>query len=120
LAAASSRKHAAIAPRYPEVRAVIAKSFARIHRHNLINFGILPLTFVNPDDWENIEAGDVLRLLDVREALRHGNQLKVINQTEDETYATERAMTARQVEMILAGNLVNLFRARYKAHKQTT
>jgi aconitate hydratase len=56
----------------------------------------------------------------VREALRHGNRLKVINQTKDETYATERAMTARQVEMILAGSLVNLFRARYKAHKQTT
>jgi aconitate hydratase len=113
----SSREHAAIGPRYLGVRAVITKSFARIHWQNLINFGILPLTFVDPDDWEMIEQGDVLRLLDVREAIRHGNQLKVINQTKHQTYATEHAMTARQVEMILAGSLINLFRARHNKHQ---
>jgi aconitate hydratase len=114
----SSREHAAIGPRYLGIRAVIAKSFARIHWQNLINFGILPLTFVAPDDWAKIEPGDVLRLLDVRQAITHGSRLKVINQTKDETYATEHAMTARQVEMILAGSLINLFRARHKTHQQ--
>jgi aconitate hydratase len=114
----SSREHAAIAPRYLGVRAVIAKSFARIHWQNLINFGILPLTFVDPDDWAKIEPGDVLRLPDAREAIRHGNQLRVINQTKHEAYVTEHAMTARQVEMILAGSLINLFRARHKTHQQ--
>jgi aconitate hydratase len=83
----SSREHAAIGPRYLGVRAVIAKSFARIHWQNLINFGILPLTFVDPDDWAKIAPGDVLRLPDAREAIRHGTQLQVINQTKHEKIA---------------------------------
>jgi len=83
---------------------------------HLINFGILPLTFVDPDDWAKIEPGDVLRLSDAREAIRHGTQLQVINQTKHETCATEHTMTARQVEMILAGSLINLFRARHATY----
>jgi aconitate hydratase len=76
------------------------------------------LTFVDPDDWAKIEPGDVLRLPDAREAIRHGNQLRVINQTKHEAYVTEHAMTARQVKMILAGSLINLFRARHATHQQ--
>jgi aconitate hydratase len=76
------------------------------------------LTFVDPDDWAKIAPGDVLRLPDAREAIRHGTQLQVINQAKRETYVTEHAMTARQVEMILAGSLINLFRARHKTHQQ--
>jgi aconitate hydratase len=64
----SSREHAAIAPKYLGLKAVIAKSFARIHRQNLINFGILPLTFANPNDWERIDRDDVLVLPDIRAA----------------------------------------------------
>jgi aconitate hydratase len=108
----SSREHAAIAPRYLGLKAVIAKSFARIHQQNLLNFGILPLTFINPADWENINQNDVLILFDLREAIRSGNQVKVMNKTKGETYITEHAMTDRQVKMVLAGSLINLMRER--------
>jgi aconitate hydratase len=106
----SSREHAAIAPRYLGLKAVIAKSFARIHWQNLVNFGILPLTFVDPADWEKINQNDLLILPDLREAIRRGNQVRVINKTKGETYATEHVMTERQVEMVLAGSLINLMR----------
>ncbi len=108
----SSREHAAIAPRYLGLKAVIANGFARIHRQNLLNFGILPLTFVNPADWEKIHQNDVLVLSGLREAIRRGSQVKVINKTKKETYITEHAMTERQIEMVLAGSLINLMRER--------
>lgn len=106
----SSREHAALAPRYLGLKAVIAKSFARIHLQNLSNFGILPLTFINPDDWEKIAQGDVLSIRDVRNTIRQGNRVTVINLTRNETYETEHPMTPRQVEMVLAGSLINLVR----------
>jgi aconitate hydratase len=109
----SSREHAAIAPRYLGLKAVIAKSLARIHEQNLLNFGILPLTFVNPADWEKITENDVFVLSDLREAIRRGNQVKVINKTSGETYITEHVMTARQIDMVLAGSLINLMRERH-------
>jgi aconitate hydratase len=112
----SSREHAAIAPRYLGVKAVIAQSFARMHWQNLINFGILPLTFASPDDWNRIAPGDVLRLPDVREAIQRGNQVQTLNQSKGETYMTTHAMTDRQVQMLLAGSLINLFRARQAVH----
>jgi aconitate hydratase len=108
----SSREHAAMAPRYLGVKAVVAKSFARIHWQNLINFGILPLTFANPDDWHRIAPGDILRLPDVREAIQRGNQVHILNQHKNETYMAEHAMTDRQVQVLLAGSLINLYRAR--------
>ena len=108
----SSREHAAIAPRYLGLKAVIAKSFARIHRQNLINFGILPLTFADPNDWEKIDQDDVLSLPDIRAAIPQGVQVKVINKTKGETYKAEHALTGRQVEMILSGSLLNLMRKR--------
>jgi aconitate hydratase len=112
----SSREHAAIAPRYLGVKAVVAKSFARIHWQNLINFGILPLTFTNPDDWNRIAPGDILRLPDVREAIHRGTKVRILNQHKNETYMAEHAMTDRQVQMLLAGSLINLFRARHAVH----
>jgi aconitate hydratase len=69
----SSREHAAIAPRYLGVRAVIAKSFARIHWQNLVNFGVLPLMFANPDDHERIRQDDVLEFADPPAAVRQEN-----------------------------------------------
>jgi aconitate hydratase len=108
----SSREHAAIAPRYLGLKVVIAKSFARIHWQNLVNFGILPLTFVNPADWERINQNDLLTLSNVREGIRRGNQVNVINKTKGESYPTEHVMTERQVEMVLAGSLINLMRKR--------
>jgi aconitate hydratase len=106
----SSREHAAIAPRYLGVRAVIAEGFARIHRQNLCNFGILPLTFVNPGDRGKIEQGDVLMIDAVREGITRGPSIKIINKTRDEVYETEHAMSDRQVKMVLAGSLINLVR----------
>jgi aconitate hydratase len=112
----SSREHAAIGPRYLGAKAVIAKSFARIHRQNLINFGILPLTFANPDDWNKIAPEHVLRLPDVREAIQCSNQVQILNQSTGETYIAEHGTTDRQVRMLLAGSLINLFRARQAVH----
>ena len=110
----SSREHAAIAPRYLGLKAVIANGFARIHRQNLLNFGILPLTFVNPADWEKINQNDVLVLAGLREAIQRGNWVKVVNKTKAETYITEHGMTDRQIEMVLAGSLINVMRERYR------
>ncbi|MCK9622321.1 MAG: aconitate hydratase [Methylobacter sp.] len=104
----SSREHAALGPRYLGVKAVIAKSFARIHLQNLSNFGILPLIFTDPDDWNKIAQDDTLSIPDVRNAIRQGNSVKVINLTRNETYETEHRMTHYQVEMVLAGSLINL------------
>jgi aconitate hydratase len=112
----SSREHAAVGPRYLGVKAVIAKSFARIHRQNLINFGILPLTFAHPDDWDRIAPGHVLRLPDVREAIQRGTQVHILNQRTNETYIAEHGMTDRQVQMLLVGSLINLLRARQVGH----
>ncbi len=108
----SSREHAAIAPRSLGLRAVIAKSFARIHGQNLANFGILPLVFVDPADWEKIAPNDVLVLPEIARAIRAGSRIEVVNETKGETYAASHAMTARQVEMVLAGSLINLMRGR--------
>ncbi|MDD5579441.1 MAG: aconitate hydratase [Methylobacter sp.] len=106
----SSREHAALGPRYLGLKAVLAISFARIHLQNLSNFGILPLTFVDPEDWEKIAQGDVLSIPDVRNAIRTGSRVKVINLFKNESYETEHPMTPRQVEMVLAGSLINLVR----------
>ena len=104
----SSREHAALGPRYLGVIAVIAKSFARIHLQNLSNFGILPLIFTNPEDWKKISQGDKLSITDARNAISKGNRIQVTNLTKDETYETEHLMTPYQVEMVLAGSLINL------------
>jgi aconitate hydratase len=106
----SSREHAALAPRYLGLEAVVARSFARIHWKNLINFGVLPLTFVSPDDRRHIVQGDVLILDNVRRAIRTGKPLRVVNKTKKETYLAEHTMTDQQVEIVLAGGLINRFR----------
>lgn len=109
----SSREHAALAPRYLGVQAVIAKSFARIHWQNLINFGILPLTFVNAAECQNVVEGDVLQLANIRTAVRKGEPLELYNATRDEVYQVQHSMSDRQVEIVLAGGQINLFRKRY-------
>ncbi|NOT11608.1 MAG: aconitate hydratase [Methylococcaceae bacterium] len=113
----SSREHAALGPRYLGVKAIIAKSFARIHLQNLSNFGILPLIFINPEDWKMISKGDKLSIPNVQDAIRKGNRIRVTNLTKDETYDTAHPMTPYQVEMVLAGSLINL--VKQKKLKQT-
>jgi aconitate hydratase len=106
----SSREHAALAPRYLGLRAVIAKSFARIHWQNLINYGILPLTLENPKDYNRIDQGDLLVIRDVRTALQHTQPVRILNQTKNQTYTVHHKMSPRQVEMILEGSLINKVR----------
>ncbi|HEX3035216.1 MAG TPA: aconitate hydratase [Thermodesulfobacteriota bacterium] len=106
----SSREHAALAPRYLGLKAVIAKGFARIHWQNLINFGILPLTFTNPADYEKIEQGDKIEIPDARNAIQKGNKVNIINKTKNEGYEAEHAMSDRQVEMVLEGSLISIVR----------
>jgi aconitate hydratase len=96
------------------LRAVIAKSFARIHRQNLVNFGILPLTFVDKADHGRIVEGDELALPDITHALRSGERIELVNQSKDESYFTEHGLSDRQVEIVLVGGQINLFRKRHK------
>ena len=107
----SSREHAALAPRFLGLRAVLVKSFARIHRQNLTNFGILPLVFANGSDFDKIEQGDELELRDVRAGIQHENQtVEVYNKTKDETYQATHTMTPREVEMVLHGSQINVIK----------
>jgi aconitate hydratase len=106
----SSREHAALAPRYLGVKAVIAKSFARIHLQNLSNFGILPLIFTHPEDWEKIHQGDMLAIPDVLKLIQQRPNVKIINLTRNETYETTHPLTPSQVEMVRMGSLINLVR----------
>ena len=110
----SSREHAAIAPRYLGLRAVMAKSFARIHWQNLINFGILPLTFSDPADWERIDVNDTLVISDVRQSIEQGQGVTLFNQTQNHSIEVSFRLTDRQIEMILAGALINVVRKKYK------
>lgn len=106
----SSREHAALAPRYLGLKAVIAKSFARIHEANLINFGILPLTFVNDADYDSLEQGDVWEIRHVRETLPKSDTLTVHNLTKGTSFQVKHRLTPRQVQIILAGGLLNWVR----------
>ncbi|MGD8495345.1 MAG: aconitate hydratase [Gemmatimonadales bacterium] len=102
----SSREHAALAPRHLGVRAKLVKSYARIHRENLVNFGILPLTFVNPDDYGKIERGDRLEMSGLRETLGEGRPIEIrIVRDGEETARVEGALglSDRDVGMLLAG-----------------
>jgi aconitate hydratase len=107
----SSREHAALAPMYLGVKAVFAKTFARMHHTNLINFGILPLRFVDEADYERLNAGDVLEIPNVRQAIRDGSQLTVRNVTQRYEFTAHHDLTPRQVEIALAGGLLNRVRS---------
>ncbi len=109
----SSREHAALAPAYLGVRAVIAKSFARIHWQNLVNFGVLPLTFADPGDYDRLQQDDELELVDLRKTLARGDsELGAVNQGRDERYTLRHALSPRQVEVILAGGLIPWIRGK--------
>jgi aconitate hydratase len=99
----SSREHAAICPSFLGVRAVLARSMERIHTANLINFGIVPLTFKEEADYESIEQGDVLEIPDVRKALEEGGAIVVKDVTKDKQFEVEYNLSDRQKSMLLAG-----------------
>ena len=101
----SSREHAALVPLYLGVRAVIAKSFARIHAANLINAGILPLTFKNPDDYDRLSQGDVLSLSGIYAGMDRG-EITLKDESSGAEIALTCAFTARQKAMLKAGGLL--------------
>lgn len=109
----SSREHAALAPMYLGVKAILAKSFARIHRANLVNFGILPLTFVSEADYDKTNTNDVLEIASVRKQLANGDKLAVTNRSTGEIFTVFHGLTPRQAEIILAGGLLNYTRSRH-------
>jgi aconitate hydratase len=103
----SSREHAAMCPMYVGIKAILAKSFARIHRDNLINYAVLPLTFVNASDYDAIEPEDLLDMPDVRVRLEAGDtQLVIHNRTRSTTIETLLEVTPRQRQILLAGGLL--------------
>ncbi len=104
----SSREHAAICPMHLGVRAVIAKSFERIHTANLINFGILPLTFANERDYDAIDQKDELKIDAVRTAIMDGKPLTVQNITKGTSFQVNCTLSSRQKQIILAGGALNV------------
>lgn len=104
----SSREHAAIAPRYLGLRAVIAKSYARIHWQNLANFGVLALVFDDPNDYERINVGDRLRLPGLHAALSPEGDptIRVSNTTRNEEYVVHHRLSSRQREAVMAGGII--------------
>lgn len=109
----SSREHAALVPLYLGVRAVIAKSFARIHKANLVNAGILPLEFTNPDDYDRINLNDALVLENLFAGLE-GQDIQLTDQTSGAKFTLKCDISSRQAEIIKAGGLLNFTREKAK------
>ena len=103
----SSREHAALVPLYLGIRAVVAKSFARIHVNNLINSGIIPLTFKNAEDYDKIDKFDVVTLKDVKSAILNDTDVVLVNETKGEEYILKGGFTERQKNMLTFGGLLN-------------
>ncbi|GIN20142.1 MAG TPA: aconitate hydratase [Bacillus bacterium] len=110
----SSREHAALAPRYLGLRVALVKDFARIHWQNLVNFGVLPLTFVNADDYAQIEQGDILQLSDLRNKVKQGNEFTINVKGKNTSIMVTHALSERQVEVMLKGGLINLVKERIR------
>lgn len=103
----SSREHAALAPRYLGLRLVIAKSFARIHWQNLINFGILPLTFVSPADYDLLNIGDFVHIKQVPQFLKKGETIIAVIEGINKEIPLHHALSPRQVDILMEGGLIN-------------
>ncbi len=103
----SSREHAALCPMYLGVKAVIAKSFERIHADNLVNFGIVPLTFTSSSDYDSIDAGDKLEVSDCKKAIGTGSAVQIKNTTKGTTIKCIASLSDRQRKIVLAGGLLN-------------
>jgi aconitate hydratase len=106
----SSREHAALAPLQLGVKGVIAKSFARIHMANLINSGIIPMTFADEADYDKIDNDDELVLENAREQIKNGRELIIKNKTKNKDIKVIVSLSSRQVEIMLEGGLLNYTR----------
>jgi aconitate hydratase len=116
----SSREHGALVPAFLGLRAVIAKSFARIHGQNLVNFGVVPLLFCDPADHRAIEAGDVLELDGIGDALRRREPLRVRNRTRGGEFDVRHDLSDRQVRVVTAGGLINHFQQRHAGTRSSS
>jgi aconitate hydratase len=112
----SSREHAALVPVYLGVRAVIAKSFARIHKLNLINSGILPLEFLELSDYDSINVLDDIELVDIRQSLILGSPIKAINKTNNIEFKLICNITEREREILVAGGLIRYIKNKKKVN----
>jgi aconitate hydratase len=110
----SSREHAALAPMYLGIKAILARSYARIHRSNLINFGILPLIFKDPDEFQRIQQGDQLSIKGIREGLKKDGFLKIENVTQQRFFEVSHGLNPREIEILLDGGLLNYTRKTFK------
>ena len=107
----SSREHAALAPMYLGLRVVLAQSFARIHRANLINFGILPLTFVNEEDLARFDTGMLLHLSNLHQAIQTPSPFALTTNIDENPILVRHDLTERQAKILLAGGLLNSTKA---------
>jgi aconitate hydratase len=103
----SSREHAALCPMFLGVKAVVARSFERIHLANLINFGIVPFVFENRGDYDRVEAGDRLAMAGLRAAVESGGKAELVNETKGIRFTVRTDLTDRQKAILLAGGLLN-------------
>lgn len=110
----SSREHAALVPLYLGIKAVITKSFARIHCANLVNAGIIPFTFANEDDYDRISVNDELCLEGIRESIANGTDVTLKNLTTGESYKLDYQLSERQRDILLAGGLLDYTRESQK------
>lgn len=111
----SSREHAALAPRYLGLRAVLVKDFARIHWQNLVNFGVLPLRFIDEKDYEKLNANEILKFTDLRNKFMNGDRLTTTLATSNQEITVEHSLSERQKEIVLHGGLINWIAAKNKA-----
>lgn len=111
----SSREHAALAPRYLGLRVALVKDFARIHWQNLVNFGILPLTFKHQEDYEQLEQGDVLQLENVRTKIKEGNEFTIHVKNKHLAIEVNHALSQRQIDVLLKGGMINWVKEQQKS-----
>ncbi len=109
----SSREHAAIAPRWLGTRVKIAKSYARIHRQNLANFGILPLLFKDDESYDSIGQGDTLQFRNLRDQVQSGTDVELTNADKDETYVVEHDLSDRELKMVLEGSQISVVKKEF-------
>ncbi|HLR15483.1 MAG TPA: aconitate hydratase, partial [Bacillota bacterium] len=110
----SSREHAALAPRFLGLQVALVKDFARIHWQNLVNFGILPLTFVEESDYDALSAGDVLLLEDIRNKIQTSNTFTIKVKGKNQTIDVQHTLSYRQVEIMLYGGVINWVKEQQK------
>ncbi|HKC68092.1 MAG TPA: aconitate hydratase, partial [Bacteroidia bacterium] len=110
----SSREHAALAPKYLGQVAVIAIGYARIGWQNLINYGILPFEFKTANDYNKVEEGDILHLENINEEALTSNKIIVLNQTKKTEIQVNHKLSKRQIQVVLAGGMINYFKRKNK------